>query len=350
MRARVYIFGMAVVLLAIVAWLLRPKPHAPESEQAREAVQPTNEIVTSEPAPAFTSGASAPATNVPLPANVSAWTAAQNNPERRKELFQQLVQEKNVPLDFYGKVVDQNDRPVPDVKVKLNVRQWYVQSLDNLNAEGRSIVYEKRSDADGFFNLSEGTGDALTVESVEKEGYQLSAKTSRSYGAATDPGSPVVFKMWKQGPKEPLVTGQKVFGIIPDGRVYTLDLLQGKKVEGDRAEGDLRISIVRPADATPRSKYQWSYKLEGVHGGLVETDDEFMYLAPESGYESKFAINLVPTDEAWTPLARKQFFFRSRDGQIFGRMQVEVNAIYNDKSALEVNYAVNPSGSRNLQP
>lgn len=350
MRARVYILGMALVLLALVAWLHRPKHRAPESGQAPEVVQPSKAIAIRERAPAFTSGANALATNVPLPANVSAWTAAQINPEQRKELFQQLVEEQNVPFDFYGKVVDQGDQPVPDAKVKLSVRQWYVQSLDNLNAEGRSILYEKLSDKDGFFNLSEGTGDTLTVESVEKDGYQLSAKTSRSYGAATSPGSPVIFKMWKRGPKETLITGQKVFGIIPDGRVYTLDLLQGKKIEGDRAEGDLRISIVRPADATPQGKYQWSYKLEGVQGGLIETDDEFMYLAPENGYEPKFATDLAPADEAWTPLAKKQFFFRSRYGRIFGRMQVEVNAIYNDKSALEVNYAVNPAGSRNLQP
>lgn len=150
--------------------------------------------------------------------------------------------------------------------------------------------------------------------------------------------------------KATLITGEKVFGIIPDGRVYTLDFLQGKKTEGDRAEGDLRISIVRPPEATPHGKYKWSCVIESVHGGLMETDDEFMYLAPESGYEAKYALNLVPTDQAWTPLVKKQFYFRSRDGQMFGRMHVEVNAIYNDKSAFEVNYAVNPSGSRNLQP
>jgi hypothetical protein len=155
--------------------------------------------------------------------------------------------------------------------------------------------------------------------------------------------------MWKEGVKEPLVEGSKVFGIDADGRVYTLNLLDGKKVEG-AADGDLRVSIVRPRGVKYRDKYQWSFVIEGVGGGLLETDDEFMYLAPESGYKSKFETQLDPGDPAWAPLVKKQFFIRSRGGQVYGRIQVEVHAIYNVHSAIEINYAINPTGSRNLQP
>ena len=43
----------------------------------------------------------------------------------------------------------------------------------------------------------------------------------------------MIIKMWKEGSKEPLVGGSHVFG-IDSGKVYTLDLLTGKKIEGEQ--------------------------------------------------------------------------------------------------------------------
>jgi len=40
----------------------------------------------------------------------------------------------NVPIAFYGKVVDQNNQPVSDVKVRLEVRVGYFTS-DHRNRE-----------------------------------------------------------------------------------------------------------------------------------------------------------------------------------------------------------------------
>ncbi len=351
MKSKYSLYALAILLVvwAIVSWL-RPLNSSPPSGALREdeSVHETNTIIENTAVPAETeSSDTAQGTE---PRRVSPWAAAQNEPEKRQQMFDQMIGQKNVPVHFYGKAVDQDGNPLSEVKIMLAVRQWYVQSYVGWNAEGKMLRFERTTGADGKFELRDVKGDAVDIQAIEKQGYQLSPKAERSYGAVTDPSSPVIFKMWKQGPQKPLVTGQKVFGIIPDGRVYTLDLLQGKKVEGDQTDGDLRVRIIRQADAKPRSKYQWSFSVEAIRGGLLQTEDEFMYLAPESGYESKISMELMPSDTNWTSLVKRQLFLRSRAGRVYGRLQVEVHAIYNDKSACEVNYAVNPDGSRNLQP
>jgi hypothetical protein len=90
--------------------------------------------------------------------------------------------------------------------------------------------------------------------------------------------------------------------------------------------------------------------LEGANGGLLETNEEFPYFAPETGYKPRFEMQLDAANPEWTPLVKKQFFIRSRGGQLYGRILIEVHAIYNVHSAVEVNYTLNPAGSRDLQP
>jgi hypothetical protein len=260
---------------------------------------------------------------------------------------QYLVQQ-NVPIMLWGKIIDQDGGPIPDVRITMRARQWTL--LTPTDVDAAFPKHETRTDANGNFEWTGVEGDAVELDLIEKAGYRPSPKTPHSLGlSGSSVENPVIFKMWKEGVKEPLVEGSKVFGIDADGRVYTLNLLDGKKVES-AADGDLRVSIVRPRGVKYRDKYQWSFVIEGVGGGLLETDDEFMYLAPESGYKPKFETQLDPGDPAWAPLVKKQFFIRSRGGQVYGRIQVEVHAIYNVHSAIEINYAINPTGSRNLQP
>ncbi len=156
--------------------------------------------------------------------------------------------------------------------------------------------------------------------------------------------------MWKEDAKEPLVGGNYVFG-IDSAKTYTLDLITGKKIEG-QAAGDLLVSITRPPDAKPHDKFPWSFSIEAIQGGFAEPDpnDEFMYVAPESGYQPRIEMQFDPNDPAWAGIVNRSFFFRSRNGQVYGHAQVEIDSIYNVHSALQIDYTVNPNGSRNLQP
>ena len=58
---------------------------------------------------------------------------------------------------------------------------------------------------------------------MEKDGYELEPKAKLGFGFGTaeqftsQPGTPVIFKMWQKDIHEQLITGQKSFHIVPDG-------------------------------------------------------------------------------------------------------------------------------------
>lgn len=340
MKTRYWILAL-LILLAAALFLLWPQ--APRTASPGSPAPQTN---TAAEAPASnqpgTSAAPTPATNPqpPAPAPVANPTTT----EGRTELLKRALEGKNTPIDFYGRVVDQAGAPIIGVKITAVVRHWQATET----SFSTSVRLEAETDANGNFHLAGATGDAFDIENFGKEGYLRSPKMAISYGPSTDPNNPAVLRMWKAAKNEPLTGARKVFGLDP-GKTYTLDLVSGKKIEGEAA-GDLRVLLERPAGVTSRDKYKWSFTIAAIGGGLLESNDEFMYLAPDSGYAPQLEMQFDPTDPAWTPIVKKRFFIRTRDGQVYGRVEAEIYSIYNVHSAINLSYTLNAAGSRNLQP
>jgi len=261
----------------------------------------------------------------------------------------------NRPIEFYGLVVDQDNTPINGAKVTLQIRAMKEATPGVIADLFDDIVVS--SDSNGRFALTGTKGSVLTVKALEKKGYDPSRKsTNRSFRYWDNEevryksyaGRPEVFRMWKKSGAEPLEHGNKFYGIVPDGRSYSIDLLQHKKTEGGNA-GDLKVSIQRPSEIEVGKKYNWSCIVEGIGGGVIESDTEQMYLAPESGYKQRYEIKILALDSQWTEKEERQFYLKSRDGRVYARLEVEVLANYQDKAIFSVEYYANPSGSRNLE-
>ncbi len=348
MRPRFLFYAsiLLLVILAIIFWL-RPVKQIVAPLPTQEAVQPGSN------APVIAHSASQNISSQPQPVlPASASSKRESDEEKAQRLVREFNESHYQPIEFYGQVIDQDSNPVPSVKINVSILQQQT-SLPTTSGDfpltNNLVRLEKETGIDGRFEITGEKGQGVDIESISKKGYEISSKSPNHF----EPGissfeKPAVFKMWKEGAKEPLVSGSHVFG-IDSGKAYTLDLINGKIIEGE-TDGDLRVSITRPSEAKRRDKYQWSFSIDGVQGGLIESDDEFMYLAPESGYEPKFAMQFDPTNSTWKGEVAKQFYIRTRDGQAYGRIQMVVHSIYNVHSAIEINYAINPNGSRNLQP
>lgn len=261
----------------------------------------------------------------------------------------------NKPIKFYGRVVDQNDAPIPGVKITLQIRAMKEAGLGVIADLFEDTVV--LSDASGRFSLVDSKGSVLTVKALEKTGYEPSKKsTNRSFRYwdnenvryKPDAAEPEIFRMWKKGTQEPLLRGNKFYGIVPDGRMYTIDLLRHLKIEGD-AIGDFRVAIHRPSEVQVGSKYGWKCIMVAIDGGLIESDAEQMYLAPETGYQQQYHIEMAVSHPDWEEKAKRQLYLRSRGGEVYARLEVEVYANYQDKAVFSVEYYANPSGSRNLE-
>lgn len=347
MKSRFWIYAtlLLLVVLAVSFWR-RPmnQPTNPERPQQRGESVNTSKDTTNPGSHAAPSRSEQ--TFIPSPA-----MPQQAEDERtREEEYWRGLEESNVPIDFHGRVIDQDRNALSGVVLKVVVRHWAVAIPGAPPPDLGQYSFERVTGPDGRFEINGVTGDAFDLGSIKKDGYEASPRTLRSYGPSSGSfDNPVIFKMWREGAKEHLIAGSHVFG-IDSGKAYTLNLITGKKIVG-QAEGDLLVSITRPSEAKPRENFPWSFSIKAIGGGLVQADpdDDFMYYAPQSGYQPTIEWHFGSGDAAWAGTAKGRFFIRSRDGQVYGRAQVEIYPIYNVHSAIEIDYAVNPNGSRNLE-
>lgn len=274
--------------------------------------------------------------------------------EERIEGTKELLDSSNVAIRFWGRVVDQHDKPLDGVKIKGHVARGYIAVPGYISE--KADEFEVFSRDDGGFTIEGLKGSVMEITEVTKEGYEASPVNRWSFAYydsspssifKPDADAPVILKMWKKAGAERLIVASKFYGIVPDGRIYGIDMLKGQKVEG--GSGDFRVRIKRPAQTSPQTKYSWSFTVEGVDGGIIETADEFMYLAPENGYQPAYTYAVEYSAAGWSDRASKRLFVKSRNGQVYGRMEVEVMANYQGKAVFSVKYFANPAGSRNLE-
>lgn len=273
----------------------------------------------------------------------------------RVQKLRASVDSMNVPIAFWGKVVDQDGKPLAGAKVKIGIRKWFVTVT--LGAEAKNIRHEFVTGSDGIFTVSEPSGDVVSIEEISKEGYELSSKMVRAFnygrGSVANPDNPALFAMWKRGEPQNLLKFDKDLRIPYDGTPVTFDLLKGTRDVGANISGDLRITLLR----TPlkiqlgrRENYDWTATIEAPNGEVIESVDEFMYRAPENGYSAKIEIKMSASDPLWSPNKSVALYFKSRSGQCYGRAIVEFRTGSDQPTTgFTLKTAINSSGSRSVE-
>ena len=133
--------------------------------------------------------------------------------------------------------------------------------------------------------------------------------------------------------------------------MYHVDLLENSLADKTLTHEDLRVQIKRPAQTNPNIPYEWSFAIDAVDGGIVETDDAFLYRAPDAGYLPGYEY-VTPSDERmkWRRGLNKKFYLRSRGGKVYASVDLGVENFDNESDAcLTLRCLVNPAGSPNLE-
>lgn len=250
------------------------------------------------------------------------------------------------PIDFYGKVVDENSNVVAGANVAFG---W------NTEARGRGHkTTNTQSDADGLFSLHGVRGDILDV-AVSKKGYYASrpeADTFPYFGGNhfnPDPLNPVVFHLRKKGEGAPLIQCDfpgfaHIAQLRHDGTPVELDLGKGAQVSS--GNGQLKLEFWRDLTNRNANVYDWKLQISAPGGGLAQTSEEFAFQAPESGYEPSIMIDMPSTKQGWRNGLHAKYYLRLPDGS-YGRMDIDFQA-YN--GVFKIHSAINPTGSPNLEP
>jgi hypothetical protein len=331
---------MTIAILTIL-WLRRPYHHEPSESPplvATNLVAPTP-ITTTTAAPVLPSaGISTELTNVARIAEAYKQGLADKDQMRRALIAERSKQ----PLDLYGMVIDQYGQPVVGAKVRGDAQ------LDPGTGYNKSDTHYTETGADGRFSFLGLHGLGLGIW-PQKEGYAYNLKlpSRRRDDYQPDPKEPMTFAMWKLKGPEPMMHA-KIHAYIPcDGTNTRFDLLTGKK----SAEGDLVVSLTRkPVDIDRGKPFDWAVTLEVPGGGLREITDLYPNEAPENGYSEGRTMHFPPSMLKWDAGWRQSFYFKSRGGQVHGRMDVTIQADFQPPPTFfSAEIYANPSGSRNLE-
>ncbi len=282
------------------------------------------------------------------------WKSEKKRPENispeiweRHLMYHERAKTYTVRIEFYGKIADQDGMPVPDVKIGFRVSSRLVELEKKI---------ELFSDEEGLFSLTGVWGTSLYIEKLEKEGY-IEGNRSRSFKYAKykpihhpDRNNPVVIRMWKKGETEPLIREETHVSVTGDNREFFADLISGKTSAELTGQADLgiRMKIEKPGPDNRGNRYNWNISIRAVDGGLIETDDEFQYQAPESGYQESMELSFDKSYR-WSSYSDKKIYLKSRNGQLYAGIRLEIHAYHSGRGFIRIEGVINPNGSRNLE-
>ena len=264
--------------------------------------------------------------------------------------------EWRTPIEFFGKVVDELNRPVSGAEIKF---EW-VGTSDKYGGDGvghRTTT----SDANGMFAINGIEGKCLGVD-VRKDGYYSRRPWNDAafeYGGfwhknfiEPDCNKPVIFHLVKRPIAEPTLRVRQ--RSIPKPPVWEtrIDLLT--QPAETSAGGDIILKIARPPHPGYRNPFDWQLKIEGVSGAeLIMSDDEFMLRAPDGGYQK--AIVKEYKQVRGNSIETVKFYVRHKARKLYAAVSVEVTPYYPDHITQEdtacfiVTGTVNPNDSQNLE-
>jgi hypothetical protein len=147
-----------------------------------------------------------------------------------------------------------------------------------------------------------------------------------------------------------LITGEKSFHIVPDGRPYFINLTDDTITES--GEGDLKVWVQYTNQVVHGQLYDWSSGIEVINGGLLEEPfGSVMYSAPADGYVPSFRLQQQIKGGQSGEIGDRCFYLALKNGQEYGRMNINLYAPYGyiSPGLIHISYAINPSGSRILR-
>jgi hypothetical protein len=255
-----------------------------------------------------------------------------------------LREENFKSQDTYGKVIDQYGEPIANVGVKGNL------ILNDGTYGGFNVKkFTTTTDSNGCFEFTGKHGAALNLL-ISKDGYKMGDR-GEGYkgpvGGKSSPDNRVILTMWKIHGGEPLIKSAINAKLSPFGSSATFDITTGKAATA----GDLQMIFSRfpPAIAPGLVRhYDWRFKIEVVNGGLLQENDPYPYLAPDTGYQPSFEINVSSNNVPWQNQFEQSFYIKNSQGH-YGLMKVLVYSASTPPEA-QISFTVNPSGSRNLEP
>jgi hypothetical protein len=263
-----------------------------------------------------------------------------------------MARERNLPIEMYGKVVDQHGQPVAGAEVYMIVAgggtfapgsgQVTVTTdeagLFRVQAKGQQIEIlsvKKSNLTQTFFERISGKRNSVLLDAVGRFGEQYSW---RSY---TTPDKPFVINVWRVEKFEKVVTGYGGHFPVPNGATSEK---RGIIVSCEREPKEPNVHW-------RHQKGSWSITFRPIDGGIQETDDLYLNEAPEIGYQPELTVAMKRGDPDYKVNIQpaRRYYYTAYNGKWYGSFSATFEPyMYDDECRVNVIYKHNPNGSRNL--
>ena len=231
----------------------------------------------------------------------------------------------DVPINFSGVVMDENNKPIPGAIVNVSIRSWGYNLIAFFRG-GRFSRLTVTTDATGAFSVKNRSGDSLTVESIIKPGYDLVRDRSLIFspalpesGGLQAQGARFLLTSHEVSSPEGLKTFEFQSRIGCDEGFVNFDLLQNTK-STNSAEGDFHVYFSRnpPILGVNDTKFDWILRLEAPRGGITDPQKALnsfgplgmMLKAPDNGYKPFYEVAMNQTNKGWRDEKAFTFLFQ----------------------------------------
>ena len=220
-------------------------------------------------------------------------TSASANPEGSGKRLDQADRKLNVPIKFYGRVVDQDGRGISGAVIHF--------SILGIHAFPGSIIgndYNKigqvTSSNEGAFEIGGETATSMSIDKIDKAGYRQPKQLRGTFGYAGNPNpfqsnnkEPVTFTLFDERKIPTLVTFDKMLTFSWDGEPRHYDIMTGLPTP----DGMIEI-VPKRARFAPNNRFDfdWSLAIRIVGGGIVSVEKQHGNVAPEAGYVSSLTF------------------------------------------------------------
>jgi hypothetical protein len=251
--------------------------------------------------------------------------------------------EVKTPIEFYGKVVDQNGNPISSADVDVN---WTV-----LNGT-KSQQFKTRGD--GLFEIKGLHGSGISIQ-VSKEGYLPGRKSfgDFDYGDFSsyrffvpDPKTPVVFDLLLKGESEPMYKIHLSRDLNNEKPLW-IDIKTGKT--GD--QGDVSFTYVR-RDPALKGFSGYTITIQTAEGGglCLSQGEKYLFHAPDN-YVPEIKIDQKAgsmEDPTFQVSKNIRFYLKTSDNK-YAALEVNIGQFNDPGAGLTADIYFNPSGSHNLE-
>jgi hypothetical protein len=265
----------------------------------------------------------------------------------KKEIVKTLRRANHVPIEFYGRLVDQHSNAVPNVSI-----EGRIQYNDGLHEGIKKLL--TKSDENGLFQVSGQFGKSIGFSFLDANYLVLSTNTYFVYSHLwpveqrhiPDPEHPIIFQLWKKSTNyNPLA----IVKISLKGNFWTaplrIDLLTGKFVQEG---GDIAL-LFRGEQPRPqeRAARYWAVQMISENGGIIPVPDIIpIYQAPREGWVTQIECQPEKVDEGFDNYIGQGVLIKSRNEKCFFKVGFSFSVMPSDAGAsVEIRGIANTNAS-----